>query len=125
MKISTKQIGDGKLPNRFWLSICNDYYYNSGSNSYDWISDLKLFTCRSKELAVYKSYEEAKKAADEIYLGQEIDNITVNSIHIEDRLSGEVYEKARYFSPIDGKIWEDEHEDLSFSMKQEAALKGL
>jgi hypothetical protein len=25
--ISTKRIGDGKLPNKYWVSIANDYYY--------------------------------------------------------------------------------------------------
>ena len=25
--ISTKQIGDGKLPNKYWVSIANDFYY--------------------------------------------------------------------------------------------------
>lgn len=129
-KISTKQIGDGKIPNRFWLSISNDYYYcrrdpDDGSYSFEWIDNVTLYPVEGKTIKIFKTFQEALTAAQEICLGEKIDGIVVNCVTIEDRLSGEVYEKARHFYPEMGKILEEERTDISYSVKREAQLKHL
>ena len=32
-RICTRQIGDGRTPNKYWVIISEDYYYNSPSTS--------------------------------------------------------------------------------------------
>lgn len=68
--ISTKQIGDGNLPNKYWVSISNDYtYFNPETQGYDWISDLKLFNVESKTIKVFTTYKNALTFATEnLYL---------------------------------------------------------
>ena len=123
--ISTKQIGDGKTPNKYWVSITNDYiYYNKDSEVFDWISDLKLFDVKSDTLAQFETYEEALNYCGEFYLGEEFKGITVNTITIEDRLSGELCCRQYEFSPENGMLREYSHEDTRFT-KEALAKKHL
>ena len=46
-RISTAQIGDNKLPNKYWVSICEDYYITE-DNCLNWISEKNLFKPKSK-----------------------------------------------------------------------------
>lgn len=120
-KISTKQIGDDKLPNKFWLSICNDYYYLNG-DCWDWISDKNLFKATGKTVGIFNTFEYAKQAADNICLGEMFDGVTANTVSIEDRLSGQVYEKSKYLEFEKGRLLENEQEDIGFSIKREKEL---
>jgi len=96
-KISTRQIGDGKLPNKYWVSICNDYYYNN-DGCLDWISNTKLFESKSKVIKVFTTYKNAVTFINEdLYLGMTYDDIKVNCISIEDRFTGQLYEQYRIF----------------------------
>ena len=53
-KISTEEIGDGRVPNKYWVSITNDYFYfNKEVGGWDWISDLNLFPITGETLAVF------------------------------------------------------------------------
>lgn len=116
-------IGDGKLPNRYWVSISNDYSYIH-DGSVDWIGDIiPSFKSKGKTFPNgFDTYKLAKSFAD-FALGLRVDGITVNRINIEDRLTGELYEKTMIFDPETGISVEDEREDISFSVKREAELK--
>jgi hypothetical protein len=118
--ISTLQIGDGKLPNKYWVSISNDYYYfNPEVHGYDWISDLKLFPVQSRTIAVFPTFDEAIKFIDNnLVLGGREDNINVNSISIEDRISGEVYHSTYEFYPPSGEISETGYTSTEFTEKK-------
>jgi hypothetical protein len=123
--ISTKRIGDGKLPNRYWLGISNDYYYyNKEINGMDWISDLNKFEVKSNTIAVFDTYKAAKQAAGEIPVGIVIDGIKANSIFIEDRLSGELYHRTQNFDFENGTIYESYIEDTKYT-KQAMAEKNV
>jgi hypothetical protein len=112
-------IGDSKLPNHYWISVSNDYYYyNNEAEAFDWISDHKLFNTKSELIAVFDTYHEAREYINEnLYLGMKYDdNFTINSIFIEDRLSGEVFSHIRHYLPEEGVINDDyENDDYKFT----------
>lgn len=112
------RIGDGKTPNLYYVQISNDYSYVQ-EGCIDWIGDIiPSFKSSGKMLACFDIYAEAKSLCDDMYLGQEIEGITVNRINIEDRLSGELYEKTLVFDPAKGTSFEHEHEDVRFTAKK-------
>lgn len=116
-----KQIGDNKLPNKYWVSVSNDYgYYDSENNVVEWAGDfIKGFKSTGGTVAVFKTYAEAKKyIAENFQLGM-LDPVhgAINRIAIEDRLSGEVYEESRTFNPITCHVSEDAREHVTFTKK--------
>lgn len=121
--ISTKQIGDGQLPNKYWVSIANDYYYiNDGVM--DWISDKNLFEVKGKTIKVFSTYKAAQEFInDDLYLGMTYDDIKVNCISIEDRFTGQLYEQYRVFDAESATI-EDYQimEDTKFTVEAMAKL---
>jgi hypothetical protein len=122
-QLAREILGDGKLPNKYFLSLSNDYLYYDGESS-NWIGDLiKNFRSKGGTIAVFDTYAEAKEAADGYSLGNIMTELgmsfTVNRVTIEDRLSGELYEHTKTFFPAAGKIIdEEEHEDLRFTQKK-------
>jgi hypothetical protein len=122
-KISTTQIGDNKLPNKYWVSICEDYYISEkmrdNSTCLNWISEKDLFKPRSIEIGVYKTYTEAKEMAENIILGLiQPEGITANVVTIEDRITGQLYERVKVFEPLRARISEEVFEDLKFTEKR-------
>jgi hypothetical protein len=123
MPISTKEVGDGLLPNRYWVSISNNYYYfNSEAGGFDWIGDLQLFPVKGKTVKVFPSYKMAKGwIENNLYVGMEYEGIRVNCITIEDRLSGEVFSQTKELLPDDGALTDGaQFEDLRFTVKMMA-----
>lgn len=114
--INTQQVGDSKTPNKYWVTVSNDYYYfDPKDNVSNWISDLNLFEYKGKTIAVFDTYVKAKELFDEIYIGQSIEDIIANSVFIEDRISGELAHKTKTFFPLSGRMREDEHIDIKFT----------
>lgn len=114
-------IGDGKIPNRYFVSISNDYYYfNSKVGGFDWISDLKLFKVKSKIIKNFATYKQAINFIDnDLYLGMEYGGIKVQSIFIEDRLSGELYHQYNSFDAENCHIEQYQiHEDTRFTKEE-------
>jgi hypothetical protein len=81
---------------------------------------------------------EAKAYCDDLYLGQEIDDFilnsylgeeigdfTLNRINIEDRLSGEVYQKTKVFMPESGEFYEIEDESVLRYTAKEMENRGV
>ena len=116
-KISTSQIGDNKLPNKYWVSICEDYYIVE-DNCLNWISEKNLFTPKSEVLGVFDNYKKAKDLAESIELSFEILGVRANVITIEDRITGQLYERVKIFNPLRAKITEEIFEDLKFTEKR-------
>ena len=124
-KISTIQIGDGKLPNKYWVSISNDYYYNN-DNCYNWISEkTKKFKFEGKTLKVFNTYKEAKAFFDSISIGASCGKIEVKSKSIEDRFTGQLTEEVyieREICPCCKREKNTEeifyNEDLKFTQKK-------
>jgi hypothetical protein len=111
-KVATAQIGDGKTPNKYWVSITDDYYvHDPRERLYEMASEVKGIKTKGKTVKVFKTYEEAKAYADSIELRSDvIDGIEVNTVNIEDRLTGQVYERSLDMTP---------QEDISFTIKEE------
>jgi hypothetical protein len=90
-RISTRQVGDGKLPNKYWVSVFDDFlYYDTESGSWEWDSDRTREEAHGKTIAVFWSYAGARNLFDSIVLGEEHGGILVRGKTIEDRFSGEV-----------------------------------
>lgn len=116
-KISTSQIGDNKLPNKYWVSICEDYYIVEDS-SLNWISEKNFFKPKYKELGIFKTYTEAKELAENIILGNGSYGLIANVVTIEDRITGQLYERIKVFNPLRASIYEEVFEDLKFTEKR-------
>jgi len=113
-KISTAQIGDGKTPNKYWVSVSSDYYlYDPKENFSDWASSVKGIKTEGKTVKVFNTYEEAKRFTDSIELGSKLSGVEVNTVSIEDRLSGQVHERSLGANVI---------EDLKFTKEKEKEL---
>lgn len=124
-------IGDGKTPNLYWVSLSNDYSYSHQIAGFgtciDWIGDkIKDFKSKGKTIAKpFKTYREAKDFCDKLVLGDNNGfNFIVNRINIEDRLSGELYERTRVFHPETAQMEDWESESINFT-KNEMERKGL
>lgn len=113
-KFATEQIGDGKTPNKYWVSISEDYLVNNkNTNEFNPISEFRKGKYQGKTLKEFNNYEEAKQFADSLEIGSWKEGMEVNSIFIEDRLAGEVYDRERnWFS-----------EDIGFTKKFEEEKK--
>ena len=109
--VSTSMIGDGKTPNKYWVSVGTDQYYKDG-NSLNWQSDVIGGKQKSKIVGVFPKYIDAFNLADSIKLGILFKGVIVNSVRIEDRLSGEVYFRT----------YLDSHWDIGFTEKKEKEL---
>ena len=128
MGISTKQIGDGKLPNKFWVSISEDYlFFDEESKAWHWVSDVfKSFQPKGETVAVLPTYRGAREYIDSYFaMGCEYGpGITVNCITIEDRISGELYSSVYHLNPADPiSISYETHEDLSFTKERDPNFK--
>jgi hypothetical protein len=99
-EMARDMIGDGKTPNKYWVSVSNDYAYNhideEGVSCIDYIGDIvegwEEKYSRGAMVGMFSSHEDALECANGFYIGQEYNGFTINRITIEDRLSGEVYE---------------------------------
>jgi hypothetical protein len=116
-KISTMQIGDNKLPNKYWVSICEDYYIQE-DNCLNWISEKNLFEPKSEILGVFDSYKKAKDLAESIELSFDILGVRANVVTIVDRITGQLYERIKVFDPLRARIYEERFEDLKFTEKR-------
>ena len=88
-------IGDFKFPNKYWVSWSNDFYVCE-NGSCDWVGD-KIKNWKSigqTKPEPFDTFESALRFAqskiDEIPSVPTMDSI--NCVHIEDRLSGQVFE---------------------------------
>ena len=115
--MARNMVGDGKLPNKYFVSINNSYlYYSEESEALEGINDAIQFTEKGGTIAMFDTYQKARDFIEaNYYLGMETDDFTVNTIEIEDRLSGQIYEQTRIFYPASGEIKEETHEDIRFT----------
>jgi hypothetical protein len=99
-EMARDMIGDGKTPNKYWVSVSSDYAYNhideDGVSCIDYIGDIvkgwETKYSKGEMVGMFSNYEDALGCANSFYIGQKYNGFTINRITIEDRLSGEVYE---------------------------------
>jgi len=115
-KMARDMVGDGKTPNKYFLSISNDYDVLEGSEIYGADEVLKKFKSQGKMIDVYDSYSTAKAEADSFVLGKKSNGVLVRRVTIEDRISGVVYERVKLLNLTTIESSEDEREDIGFTM---------
>ena len=117
-KIDTSEIGDFQLPNKFWVSVSEDYlYYEEKSNYWTWIGDIIDFNPKGETLKCFNTYNMALQYAQG---SAEFDvDYCANTITIEDRMSGEVYRKVKMLDPRRAEIAIDEHSDTDFTARND------
>lgn len=98
----SEMVGDGKRPNKFWVTASTDFSYVDKEN--DCIEHAEKLMAKHgieskgfKELeAVFSTFEEAFEYADDLSLSMpaEPEKDNIHRITIEDRLNGEVWERT-------------------------------
>jgi len=104
-------VGDGKLPNLYWVSADHGYYYLFGNELIE-CSEIDGEGCYGKggTIGVYETFDEALRVADSLFYSNEY-----SRVWIEDRLTGVIYEmfkyymihKGRTYDPDTGKVGEN------------------
>jgi hypothetical protein len=90
-------IGDGKFPNKYWVSWANDFYI-CHDGSCDWASDTQKFKVKGKtNPKAFDTFQKALEYIDDNLMISDVPKTdTVNVISVEDRLSGQIWEQAIY-----------------------------
>jgi hypothetical protein len=117
-ELARLRVGDGKKPNLFFVSISNDFSYChkiGGIFHLDGIENIiPTFKPIGYTSEVFKTYDEAKDFADELFATNQKDKdgkeFIVNRVTIEDRCCGEVYEMIKCFNPTDVTVHTSENE---------------
>ncbi len=104
------QVGDGKTPNKYFVTISNDFeIFIKKQGMIESASEVMKFKAKGKAIKVFNNFNDAKDFAESINLGVKSNNFSINSVFIEDRLSGQVF--VRNFT--------DSREDIKFTQEQE------
>jgi hypothetical protein len=98
--IDTTEIGDGGTPNKYWVSTTADFMVNTkeDTSSLNWAMDTKALdfkpSYKSELFGPFMSFKEAKAKYDELFseIYPEPREDSFNTVTIEDRISGQVYE---------------------------------
>jgi hypothetical protein len=105
-KWAREHIGDGKLPNKYVVMSSNAEYIRQG-NQLDWNEDKKW---EGDYIGVYDTYNEALRAID--------DKCHDVNATIEDRISGELFERYQSICKCCGHIEYGQREDTRFTNKK-------
>lgn len=86
-----EQVGDGKEPNRFFVTLCNEGQFECGDDDLDFGSNGNTIAITTK---VYETLEEAMAYVNDISLVEdEKEESSVRYVMVEDRLTGTVFER--------------------------------
>ncbi len=118
-KESAVQVGDGKLPNKYWVSVHNNFYYESSPGFWDWANARDGFKVEVKIVGVFSTYAKARELFESIQTGELCQGVLVRGKTIEDRLSGEVAEETGHEV---NRMEYRETEDIGFTQKSMAEL---
>lgn len=90
------QIGDDKLPNKYWVSVSNDFFICKNGVC-DWASESLNFKPKGKTLKMFDTFIEALQYIDNnVFLSDVPKEDTDNFINIDDRISGEIWHSGIY-----------------------------
>jgi len=116
-----KQVGDGKLPNAYWIRGSDDYLlFNEEIKGYDWASETnKKLGKIYKKYGCFSTYEKAFEKYNEL-LNDEVVPIECEGIHsltIDDRISGEIYSSG-YYARMQLVSEFENHDSTEFTKKE-------
>jgi hypothetical protein len=113
--LARKNIGDSKLPNRYWVSESNNYYLRTkekdGSIYLKPIEEENPnFKHEGKTYPkIFKTYKEALTF---------LDTLSGDNRIIEDRLSGQVFEAMKIICPCCGKEEWESFSDIKYTKER-------
>jgi hypothetical protein len=111
-KTYQKQIGDGKLPNKYWVFQYDQKHQRNknedGSISIDLMSEDK--EAKNDYLGVFNTFKEALQTVD--------NKAYLPNVVIEDRLSGQVFEQICIVCPCCNKEDWETHIDIKFTQEK-------
>ncbi len=115
-KMATEMVGDGKDPNKFFIVVSDDYYFDGpeGNDFYSTYPDLapvKLKKIETKTLGPFDTIEEAMNKIFNIHLDSKNGPRMVN---IEDRKNGLIYE--RFLTAYPSIKWSENQRDDTKNM---------
>lgn len=120
--INTTLIGSGKLPNKYYVTNSNDYYVMKKKGQLDWASEhgmIKKFKDFPQEMRAFNTYEEALEYTRSITFPEVPTEDTLNSIFIEDHISGEVFHSYILARPHQHPYEYSEEEDENIKFTKE------
>lgn len=97
--VDTTEIGDGQTPNKYWVSTSSDFLANTKEepSMFNWASEIERLgfkpSDKSETFGPFDTFKEAKNKYDELFsqIGNEPTEDGINTVTIEDRISGEIY----------------------------------
>jgi len=102
-----KHIGDGKLPNRYWVFHYDEKLTRKADNEIEYID--KYEKVNGGLLGEFKTYKEAMECRN--------NKAFYPHVTIEDRITGMVYEDTVTICECCGKEDYDSYEDIKFTKK--------
>lgn len=132
-------VGDGKLPNHYFVSLIYDWYTNKGAekNSFNWAGDVYKLPkpTLKQEIFEYNTFREALEKAEDLAnecpSPEAVGCNTPHGVMIEDRLTGVLYQgiwlEVWYEKVYRGEIlpdvrfhweWQDDHRYTEETMKK-------
>lgn len=103
-----KHIGDGKLPNRYWVFHYDEKFVRICDSDYESTDNL-LRTTKNSLLGEFKRWSDALYCADY--------KAFYPHVVIEDRITGMVYEKMVIVCPCCGNLTYETIEDIEYTRK--------
>jgi len=92
-KFKEELIADGKLPNLYWVSTHNNFFYfNKKYNVWTWADERDKFKVKEETIGVFSTFKEAEKVFNNI----ELDEEEIRGKVIEDRISGEIQNETMW-----------------------------
>ena len=116
------QCGDGKFPNKYWVTISEDItcHYNGEIVSLNDVVKTKYKNkVKSKLIGTFKEFKFAKQLMSSLCLGDSYKGVIMNRITIEDRLGGVVYEAYNIVDLHSGKSSYEEIDESKYSLEME------
>ena len=111
MKKYQEQIGDGKLPNKYWVFQYDQKYQNVKRNNFTSLEIIKEDTeTKNSLLGEFKTYQEALNCVD--------NKAYLPNVIIEDRISGQVFEQMCIVCPCCGKEDWETYNDIKFTKER-------
>lgn len=111
-ELAKKVIGDGKEPNQFFVTVSNDFMFNMDDDVTSYSASPKKSPIKLEDkvevetFGPYSSAKDALKKANEIDLSEDAGP---RYVMIEDRKSGQVYEK--FLKAQQKVVWTEEVND--------------
>lgn len=95
-RINEAEVGDGMVPNMYWVSWSNDFYICKDGMC-DWASDTVKFKVTGGTKGPFKTFSQAMRVLEDLAyenMEQSPRMENMNFISVDDRLSGQIYERA-------------------------------